>query len=693
MTVLVLLATAMIHTDKAPMWWVTSSLIKVGLQDQPPANPASSINISAQAGELETFQVHLAAQTDDLLMTDAPRLASLGAPSTTHMSWRKVVHVWCNKSSIYPSGSESGWQPDALADASYFTSHSGGLHMLLEAGMVHSFWIRLKVDRRSHAGMQKLKLHLSVSRGTSLLSITVPISLMVWPIVLPHVGSSFGTIFNLFYRTDQDGATQLSKYYGDGPLDPAIKKQYFDLLCESRTPADDPYITDPRPMADYEMLASCGVPRFNLLDVQSVAGRFVNSSMLYTHQQVALVLDILEPLVVRVAAAGLLARAYVYGFDERPRSYSSAIRQLFGAVKARFPQLRTVAVLRWRPLDDMNVDTWINLYSLWNASEAMSFRASAPGREVWAYHCISPRPQGDPPTGPVRFLNTFVEYPAMHPRLLSWWAGLEHVDGWLYYLVDGWEGTDHAGADHHVQPGMGAYSHTPLLLLPRSSSRTNFSAVRHNAVAVPSDPKAFSNGDGILIYPGIKGALASTRLERYRDGLEDVELVRAANALPGGPIAVETIVRTVIHSFRRDGQPGAGVNVTTDTSVLEAARLKLAELISADVHAHDPRNILSGTPIVTSASYQDQPQVVVSADGVWSCVLTANSEREGQPSQSVVSTISTDGGRSFDSMVEIEPHVAPGGRVPLSAGWVNNLLVPKTGRIYAFCARQTQSAP
>jgi hypothetical protein len=435
---------------------------------------------------------------------------------------------------------------------------------------VHSFWIRLRTARGAAAAQHSFSLLLNTSTDGV---ISVPVSLTVWTLQLPPLTESFGTIFDFPYRSDRDGATDLAKYYGGAPLDKAIKQEYFDMLCEERTPADDPYITDPRPIEDYTMLAACGSPHFNLLDVQSVAGSFVNQSMVYTHAQVEATISALKPIVAAVEAAGLLDRAYVYGFDERPRSYIPAIRQLFGAVKAHFPQVRTVSVLRWPPTADMNVDVWVNLYSLWNSSEAAAFRASAAGREAWAYHCISPRPTGDPPTGPVRFLNTFLEYPPMHPRLLSWWAGAEAVDGWLYYLVNGWGGEDDLRSTFGAPR---AYTHEPLRLLPGSSTRTSFSAVRFNGAAVPGDPHAFSNGDGILMYPGRSGPLASTRLERYRDGLEDLELLRAAMRNPAVAKRAMAIVRTVITSFVHDGLPGAGVNATDDPAVLEAAREQLA---------------------------------------------------------------------------------------------------------------------
>ena len=543
----------------APAWWITSSLEKVHLHETPPAAPVRAATISAQQGEIEAFQLHLVLPAGaPPVVAAAPNVSGLPAHVTT--DWRKVVHVWCNKSDIYPEASTAGWQPDALLDATYFADS-----VPLEAELVHSFWIRLHVGAGAAPGSSHPELHLRVGAE----ALTVPIQLTVWPIALPPMNKRYGTIFNLFYRSDQDGATDLAKYYG-GTLPESVKRAYFALLCEAGVPADDPYIQKLRPLEDYKLLAACGGGRYNLLDVATVAGGGVVKPS-YTQEEVNMTLALLEPLVSQLDAAGLLDGAYVYGFDERPTSFAPGIDQLFGAIKARFPRLRTVATLRWAPPPSLPIDTWVNLYSLWNATEADLFRASRTGREAWGYHCISPRPW--PTTEPVRFLNTFLEYPGPDARLLGWFAGVERVDGWLYYLVNGWGGTD-GGPQHNS-------SHRTLALLPGSSTRTNFSAVRVNARAVPGDPGAFSNGDGILIYPGRSGPIASARLERYRDGLEDLELLRALARTPAAQQAAD-VARTVITGFRAEGAAGgpAGVNATRDPGHIEAARARLAQLLT-----------------------------------------------------------------------------------------------------------------
>jgi len=93
----------------------------------------------------------------------------------------------------------------------------------------------------------------------------------------------------------------------------------------------------------------------------------------------------------------------------------------------------------------------------------------------------------------------------------------------------------------------------------------------------------------------------------------------------------------------------------------------------------DPRFALNGNPILDASlyKYQDQPQIVVDPHtGKWSCALTVNSAHEGQGAQRVVSTTSTDQGKTWNAATVVE-------KSPLDTGWINNLLSPD-GRQWAF---------
>lgn len=90
----------------------------------------------------------------------------------------------------------------------------------------------------------------------------------------------------------------------------------------------------------------------------------------------------------------------------------------------------------------------------------------------------------------------------------------------------------------------------------------------------------------------------------------------------------------------------------------------------------DWRNIVTGSEIPRE-NYSDQPYVVITKDGNWLCVLTTGKGGEGASAQHIISTISTDKGRTWSTPVDIEPANGP------EASWVMPLAVP-SGRVYVF---------
>ncbi len=91
----------------------------------------------------------------------------------------------------------------------------------------------------------------------------------------------------------------------------------------------------------------------------------------------------------------------------------------------------------------------------------------------------------------------------------------------------------------------------------------------------------------------------------------------------------------------------------------------------------DIRRLDAGLEI-PSEGYSDQPYVAINKDGSWTCVMTTGKGVEGEAGQHVVSCISTDQGKTWSELYDIEPADGP------EASWVMPLLVPATGRIYAF---------
>lgn len=90
----------------------------------------------------------------------------------------------------------------------------------------------------------------------------------------------------------------------------------------------------------------------------------------------------------------------------------------------------------------------------------------------------------------------------------------------------------------------------------------------------------------------------------------------------------------------------------------------------------DARDIRTGSPI-PKEGYCDQPYVVITKDGNWLCVLTTGSGVEGEPGQHIVATISSDRGKTWSPLIDIEPATGP------EASWVMPAIMPY-GRVYVF---------
>jgi len=113
------------------------------------------------------------------------------------------------------------------------------------------------------------------------------------------------------------------------------------------------------------------------------------------------------------------------------------------------------------------------------------------------------------------------------------------------------------------------------------------------------------------------------------------------------------------------------------TALLVALAFPAALAVAAEHgSSKDPRALQAGLPI-PDEGYCDQPYVVVTSDGAWLATLTTGPGREGQRGQHIVSTRSTDKGRTWSEPADIEPSDGP------EASWVVPLATPG-GRVYAF---------
>jgi hypothetical protein len=399
--------------------------------------------------------------------------------------------------------------------------------------------------------------------------------------------SEFTSFFQFQYQHQAFGAIHpgnirgdLLPYYGQQRL-PDIKAAYFKLLCASRTPpigyqwlrtlSDMTAIrsdlcTGVSAIADAlreeHLVAAPAAPAapapaapaapaatvFSVMDVSILFDHKQGS--VYNSSYLALLWLVLDPVVDQLNATGLLAHAAVYGFDEaHPKAlYEPLISGLFGAVKSRYNgQLKTIATLHFCPSMDTPIDILVHAYHDWPNGTDHPANYGVPGqpgefcevgfpikwveaapntRQYWFYHCFSPRGAHDniSPSAPqYGAMNTFVDYPRIHNRLLPWWASVnEGVTGWLYFEVSEWRFDTNANPrvvlpPEVQQPNTGFADDR----LDGKSARVSFNVNKFYANIYGGGTTA---GDGIFLYPGKEGPLMGARLETWRDGSEDYEM-------------------------------------------------------------------------------------------------------------------------------------------------------------------------
>lgn|GEM_PF-2045107 len=186
--------------------------------------------------------------------------------------------------------------------------------------------------------------------------------------------------------------------------------------------------------------------------------------------------------------------AYIYGYDEAPGSLQDQLVANYKALVDAVPDAKVMQT-GWSPADKLKglVKIWCPLTA--NADLDACYTAQKAGDEAWWYVCCGP-------TAP--YANLFVDYPGIDHRMLGWMTYKYKITGLLYWGVDVWP-NNKASVDYY--------------------DKTNYA---------DWDPNSFGTvmGDGYLLYPGRNDSpVASMRLALLRDGIEDYDLFKAAEAL------------------------------------------------------------------------------------------------------------------------------------------------------------------
>jgi len=251
----------------------------------------------------------------------------------------------------------------------------------------------------------------------------------------------------------------------------------------------------------------------------------------------------LEKYVPPITDAGFLDRAVVYGWDERGKEFYGEVRKGAEFLAKEFPGVRLMMAGT-----DSSCGTASSLAGLSNIiycpimykyDPQVARRARENGNSVWWYET-----------------HWSIEQCLIRSRLIPWQTYKVRADGFLIWCINRWRGNTEPLAPRRILT-----SWNPFL------------------------DGCCPNSSAMYVYPGADGPVSSLRLENFRDGIEDYELLVAAEeklsrlekAGAGGKV-VDALKKAIAlpDDFVRDSK-----TYSLDPAVLMRRRLALIEALEA----------------------------------------------------------------------------------------------------------------
>ncbi|MFB3890631.1 MAG: glycoside hydrolase domain-containing protein [Phycisphaerae bacterium] len=522
---------------------VVSALEKIFQgDDYAPSVKADKIDIAAARNEYESAQVVIEAPWRPVTVKEV-KFSDLTGPGgasipASALKWERVDYIETTVMPPYFAERGLGSYPDPLMSAGEFT-----IDKLSRVPV----WITLKTPKECPAGAYTGTVTITVS-PENLKPTTIPLNLNVWDFALTdqtHLRTLTwlgGGVIRAFYGNQWNAAGD--KRQGD------IVKMYEDFLLEHRLgPGGEvvAYLNKGKDGYDFkgidatlERLIGKGMNSF----IMGIAPNLRRAGQKeYTEQFVKDFSEKMKAYGDHLRAKGWADKAYVYVYDEAPKSAWPEVKKIDKAIKAAAPEARILQCLN-EPEGVKELTGFADVFDVYVTQyhKAGVAESQKKGAEVWLAICCYPM---DHP-------NFFIEYPLLDMRATFWICWKYKVNGFEYWSPNAWG--------------------------------TNWQAKGDKWPKIPWKANAFGryNGDGYLVYPGPDGPLSSIRFEAFRDGLEDYEylwtlndlVTKAEAAKKAGP-AVDA-ARKLLAIDELVKESGA---YDTDPAKYVAYRAKMAEAI------------------------------------------------------------------------------------------------------------------
>jgi len=301
----------------------------------------------------------------------------------------------------------------------------------------------------------------------------LPITLYVWDFTLPkesHLKTAFDFYEHFlpkFYtrkkREDyQEWKRRLQK----------IREAFYLMMLEYRI---SPILNlDPLSRDFNTRLAKYLKQGLNAFGIGKFGGSFGNN---WPRNKDSYIISLYRRYAEVLRRNGTLNKAYVYSWDEgeigNPR-----VKEIIELIHRADPKLKNMVCYHgfWDPDKypewGKDIDIWC--FQIANYNEVLRKKLEKLGIEIWMYV-----------SGPDSIYPNFaLDFPAISARIIPWLCWKYDIKGLLYWCVNFWR----------VNPF-------------KDAMNTHWQ----------------QNGNGLLLYPGREGPIASLRLELIRDGIEDYE--------------------------------------------------------------------------------------------------------------------------------------------------------------------------
>jgi hyaluronoglucosaminidase len=298
--------------DDAVSWWVQPATLRVRLTDtKPPDGAATTIDIAAQRGECER-QFVVVYHSSSAISNLSVSFSAVPAAGS-QWSYRQQGYIWTHRQGSLYAPVKHNFSARWIAEPLLNVPHAG--IPFVPAKTPQAILVQVCVPTSAEPGNYTLSAGVSMSIGSDNFNFSVPISMQVWPILLPPVNKhSLGIQMNFI-----DDLWVLAGIWRGYKADcyPLTDRRcqrnqdWYTFMMQHRMPPS-PFPNGHLPSTvPTQQLLSYAEAGSQVIVIRDVSGRPGTN---YTSTYIENELAILAPQVGNLTAAGYGDRLVVYGF-------------------------------------------------------------------------------------------------------------------------------------------------------------------------------------------------------------------------------------------------------------------------------------------------------------------------------------------------------------------------------------------